>query len=377
MSMSTEIHVVENRRQLREFIRLSFRIHRRHGQWVPPLYRDEWRYFDAKKNSAFAHNDAVLLLAYNNGDAVGRIMGIINRQRNERLGECHARFGFLECYDDPAVAQVLLSYVEEWGRKQGMQKIIGPMGFSEQDPEGFLIEGFQHESTIATYFNFEYIPALMEANGYTKEVDYVVYLLDLNDEIPSAYEKINQRTLQRTRCQVLEFTSRKALKPFIRPILGLMNETFVDLFGYDPLEASEMDALAKQYLPVIDPRFVKAATLDGEVIAFMLGIPNMSEGFRRAKGHLFPFGLLRILAAARRSKQLDLLIGGVKSEHRGKGLDVLGMTLLIQEARQAGFRWIDSHHELEENFAVRAVMERMGGQVYKRFRIYQKTLAKE
>ena len=153
-----------------------------------------------------------------------------------------------------------------------------------------------------------------------------------------------------------------------------MNETFVDLYGYDPLQAHEMDALAKQYLPVIDPRFVKAATQSGQVIAFMLGIPNMSEGFRRARGHLFPFGFLRILASARRSKQLDLLIGGVKREHRGKGLELLGMTLLMQEARRGGFRWIDSHHELEENHAVRAVMERMGGKVYKRFRIYQKAL---
>jgi hypothetical protein len=374
--MAIKTQVIENRRQLLEFIRLPFRIHSTHEKWVPPLYRDEWRYFDAKKNSAFAHSDAVLVLAYENGIAVGRIMGIINRLRNERLSERHARFGFLESYENPAVAEALLSYVENWGHERGMQKIIGPMGFSEQDPEGFLIDGFQHESTIATYFNFEFIPAFMEANGYTKEVDYVVYLLDMRDDVASAYERINQRTQQRMHCEVLEFTGRKALKPFIRPILGLMNETFVDLYGYDPLEPHEMDALAKQYLPIIDPRFVKAATLNGEVIAFMLGIPNMSEGFRRARGHLFPFGFLKILAAARRSKQLDLLIGGVKREYRGKGLELLGMTLMIRQTRRAGIRWIDSHHELEENHAVRAVMERMGGKVYKRFRIYQKALAK-
>jgi len=372
--MAIEIQVVENRRQLREFIELPFRMHRTHDRWVPPLYRDEWRYFDANKNSAFSRSDTVLILAYDNGVAVGRNMGIINRQRNERLGERHARFGFLECPEDPAIAKALLLSVEDWSRNRGMTKITGPMGFSEQDPEGFLIEGFEHESTIACYFNFQFIPAFLEANGYTKEVDYVVYLLDLNNDVTSAYEKINQRTLQRAKCQVLEFTKRKALKPYIRPILGLMNETFVDLYGYDPLEAGEMDALAKQYLPVIDPRFVKAATVDGQVIAFMLGIPNMSEGFRQAKGHLFPIGFMKILGAAKRTKQLDLLIGGVRREFRGQGLDLLGMTLLIREARKGGFLWIDSHHELEENHAVRSVMERMGGKVYKRFRIYQKAL---
>jgi hypothetical protein len=372
--MSVDVRVVQTRPQLREFIRLPFELHRTHPRWVPPLIRDEWRYFDSAKNPAFSKNDAALFLAYENGSPVGRIMAIVNRQSNRRLNQLHSRFGFLECGPNPDVAARLLAAAEEWGRNLGMNKIVGPMGFSEQDPEGFLIEGFEHESTIATYFNFEFIPSYLDQNGYGKEVDYVVYLLDLNSETTSAYEKINQRTLDRTGCRLLEFTDRAGLKPYIRPILGLMNDTFVDLYGYDPLDAAEMDTLAKQYLPVVDPRFVKAATINGELIAFMLGIPNMSDGFRAAKGHLFPFGFLKILSSARKTKQLDLLIGGVKAEHRGKGLDILGMTLLIREARKGGFRWIDSHHELENNTAVRSVMEHMGGRVYKRFRIYQKAL---
>jgi GNAT superfamily N-acetyltransferase len=374
--MSVRVQVVQNRGELREFIGLPFRIHRGHHRWVPPLYSEERRYFDAKRNPAFAKNDTVLALAYANGVVVGRIMGIINRQYNHRLGQRHARFGYFECLDDPGVAAALLSHVEDWARKLGMEKIVGPMGFTEQDPEGFLIEGFQYESTIATYFNFEYLPSLLERNGYTKEVDYVVYLLDLSAEMPPAYERIGQRVLERIGCQVLEFTSRKALKPYIRPVLSLMNETFIDLYGYDPLEASEMDALATRYLPVIDPRFVKAAAKDGQLIAFLLAIPNLSEGFRQAKGRLLPFGFLKIMAAAHRTKQLDLLLAGVKKEYRGKGLDALGMTLLIREARQAGFLWMDSHHELEMNVAVRAEMERLGGRLYKRFRIFQKPLVR-
>jgi len=171
-----------------------------------------------------------------------------------------------------------------------------------------------------------------------------------------------------------EFTKRKELKPYILPILGLMNETFDDLYGYTALDEAEMVSLAKQYLPVIDPRFVKVIIKDEQVIAFVLGIPNMSEGIRRAKGRLFPFGIIKILRAAKKAKQLDLLLGGIKQEYRGKGLDAVMGTAMMRSAKNAGFTHVDSHHEMETNVKVRAEMERLGGELYKRYRVFQKKL---
>jgi hypothetical protein len=372
--MDVQVKTVTRREELKKFIYLPEKIHRGHANWVPPIYVDERRYFNPRKNQAFTYCDAVLGLAYRGPRLVGRIMGAINPRYNELRGERNVRFSCLECYEDEEVAHALLDYVEEWGRGRGMDKIVGPLGFNEQDPEGFLVEGFEYEPTIATYYNFEYIPRLLESKGYSKEMDYVVYRVELRDELPAFYEKIYNRVLASGKYQLTEFEKKKDLKRYILPILGLMNETFQDLYGYATLDEAEMRTLAKQYLPVVDPRFVKTVTRDEQVVAFVIGIPNMSSGIRRAKGRLFPLGIIHILRAAKKARQLDLLLGGIKQEDRGKGLDVLMGTAVMRSAREAGFTHLDSHHEMETNAKVRAEMERLGGELYKRYRIFQKTL---
>jgi predicted GNAT family acetyltransferase len=154
-----------------------------------------------------------------------------------------------------------------------------------------------------------------------------------------------------------------------------MNDSFKELYGYSTLDEQEMDELAKRYLPVIDPRFIKAVkTTDGEIVGFIVGIPSIAEGIRAARGRLWPFGFLKIIKASKRSRKLDLYLGGIKSEFRSKGLDVLMGYSMLESARKAGFEYIDSHHELETNVKMRAEMERTGGKVYKRFRIYSKML---
>ncbi len=372
--MDIRIQPVTNRVELKDFVYLPARIHRRHALWVPPIYADEWRFFNPRKNLAYSYCDAALALAFRGTRLSGRIMGVINRRYNELRGERTARFGCFECFEDGEVAHALLDYVEAWGRGKGMERVVGPLGFTEQDPEGFLVEGFEHEPTIATYYNFEYILRFLASAGYTKEMDYVVYKVNLADEIPEFYRRIYDRVLARGQYTVVEFTKEKELKPYILPILALMNETFGDLYGYTALDENEMAGLAKQYMPVIDPRFVKVVSADGQVVGFVLGIPNLSAGIRRARGRLFPFGIFQIMHAARKTKQLDLLLGGIKREYRGKGVDVLLGTAMMRSARNAGFTHMDSHHEMETNAMVRAEMERLGGEIYKRYRVFRKKL---
>jgi len=280
----------------------------------------------------------------------------------------------LECFEDQEVAHALLDYVEDWARNKGMNKIVGPMGFTDQDAEGFLVEGFENEPTIATYYNFEYMIHFLESKGYEKEVDYLVYNVKVPEKVPEIYERIYNRISTRTEFTLVEFTGRKAIKSYIRPILSLMNETFQHLYGFVPLEEEQMVHLAKRYLPLIDPRFLKVITRENKVVAFVLGIPNMDEGLRKANGRLFPFGIFKIMRAAKNSKQLDLLLGAVKKEYQGRGLDVLMGTAMMRSAKNAGFECLDSHHELETNVKVRAEMQRMGGQIHKRYRIFQKPL---
>jgi hypothetical protein len=372
--MPVQVTPVSSKRDLKRFIYLPAALHRDHAKWMPPIYMDEWKYFDRRRNPAFRYCDAVPVLAWRDGRLVGRVMGIVNRRHNEMLREKTARFACLECTDDREVAHALLAHVEAWARGQGLTKIIGPFGFTDQDPEGFLVEGFEHEPTIVTYYNFPYLIPLLEAERYTKEVDYVVYRIPVTGKVPEVYARIAERLASRGHFRVLEFTRRRELKAYIRPVLGLMNETFQGIYGYSPLDDEEMNGLAKQYLPLLDPRFVKVVATDDQVVGFIIGIPNLYAGIVRSKGHLFPFGFIHILRAARRAKQLDLLLGGIKEEYRARGVDVLLGGAMMRAAIAAGFEVMDSHHELESNVKVRAEMERNGGVIYKRFRIFQKPL---
>lgn len=374
--MSVVIREVQGRKDLKAFIGLPAKIHAGHKTWVPPIYYDEWKYFDSRKNKAFSYCDTILRLAYRGGKPSGRVMGIINRRYNEHLGENTARFGYLEAWQDEEVVQALLDSVEEWARAEGMTKIIGPYGFTDQDPEGFLIQGFENRATIATYHNFPWMPEMVEALGYTKDVDYFVYELDVPREFPEFYKKIYERVLRKGRFEVLEFRKKKDLKPWIKPVLRLMNECYTasNIYGYTPLDEKEMEELAQRYMPVIDPRFVKAVKAEDELVAFIVGMPDITEGIQKARGHLFPFGFLKILRAAKKTKQLDLLLGAIKEKYQGRGLDVLMGVKMILSAHEAGMETMDTHHELESNVKVRAEMEKMGGKLYKVFRVYQKAL---
>jgi len=374
--MTVEIREVKTRPDLKAFIHLPQKIHVGHPNWVPPIYFDEKKYFNPKKNKAFDYCDTFLLLAYRGKDIAGRVMGIINRRFNEHRRVAIARFGYLETGEDPEALHALLGAVEGWARRKGATKIIGPYGFSDQDPEGFLIEGFENRATIATYYNAEWMPRLIEKEGYSKDIDYFVYKLEVPKELPDFYRRIFERAQKRSQFELLEFKTRKEIKPWIRPILALMNECYTNsnIYGFAPLDEKEMDDLAKRYLPVIDPRFVKAVLKDKEAVAFIVAMPDLTAGIQRAKGRLFPFGFLKILRAAKKTKQLDLLLGAVKEKYRGLGLDVMMGTKMLISANEAGMEMIDTHHEMEENVKVRAEMERMGGKIYKKFRVYHKQL---
>ncbi|MGQ9578136.1 MAG: hypothetical protein ACUVWQ_05900 [Candidatus Aminicenantales bacterium] len=374
--MALEIKEVVSDSDRKTFVFLPAKIHKGHANWVPPIWMDEKKYFDPKKNRAFSYCDTIMLLAYRDGRPVGRIMGIINWRYNEFRKEKTARFGYLETYEDKEAVHALLARIESWAHSKGMVKVVGPYGFSDQDPEGFLIKGFENRATIATYYNFEWMPRFVEEAGYSKDIDYFVYKIVIPKELPDFYKKIYDRVMKRGGFAILEFKKRRELKPWVRPILSLMNECYLagEIYGYAPLDEKEMDELAKRYLPVIDPRFVKVVLKEQEPVAFIVGIPDMTAGIQKAKGRILPFGFIHILRAAKKTKQLDLLLGAIKEKYRGMGLDVLMGVKMLMSAWEAGFEIIDTHHEMETNVRVRGEMERMGGEIYKIYRVYQKPL---
>lgn len=373
--MEAIIEPVTGRKARRRFIRLPARIHRGHVNWVPPLYMDDRKYFNPSRNRSFRYCDAVLFIARKGRHAEGRIMGIINNRYNGTHGERHARFAYLECPDDPEVAGALLGKVEDWARSKGMSHVIGPMGFSDKDPQGLLVEGFDEPMVLATNCNLPYLVELVENSGYTKKTDLVVYQVPVPEVIPEFYRKVSERTIAANNIRIGEPRRKKELKGLIRPVLDLVNQTFGGIYGFDTMSGEEMDELAGRFLSVLDPRFLKLVwDPEGRLAAFILAMPDISKGIVRSGGRLFPFGIIHILRAAKKTKQLNLLLGAVREDYRNSGLDAVLAVKTVEEARKAGMSFMDSHLELEDNLKVRAEMERFGGKVYKRFRIFSKQL---
>lgn len=365
---------VTSKRQLRDFIYLPAKIHKNHSNWLPPVYIDEFTFFNPKKNHAFSHCETILYLAYEGKEPVGRIMGIIHHQYNRLHGENIGRFGFIECYNNSHVAALLLTTVEKWARSFGVEKMIGPYGFSDKDPQGLQISGFEHMPILATAVNFPYMVELVEQNGYTKDIDCLVYRMDLAKPLNEVYNRIILRFENRKDFVFKEFKTKKELKPFVIPILRLVNETYSELYGFTPLTELEMKEFASRYMDVLDPRFVKAITKNNEVVAFIVGLPNFTPGIQRARGKIFPFGFIHILRAMKKTRQLDLMLGAVKPSCQGLGFEILMAMKLIDSCKTAGYEKMEIHLVLETNHKMLAELERVEAQLHKKFRVFGKML---
>jgi len=374
--MSIEIFPVSSRKDLKKFIHLPAKIHKNHSNWVPPLYSDDWIFFNPKKNRSFSYSDTILLLAYKEGKLAGRVMGIINHKYNDASGDNDVRFCFLETYDDYEVAKALLDNIEDWGRSKGMKNIVGPLGFSDKDPQGMLIEGFNEPVVISSNANFPYMVDFLEKAGFGKKTDLVVYKVVIPKEIPEFYRKIYERTTRNNPgLKFVEIKTKRQIKPYIRPVLTLVNETFKDIYAFAPMSLQEMDEFASRYLMILDPRFIKIIINEkNEIVAFVLGIPDLSAGIIKSKGYIFPFGFIHILRSQKTTKQLTLLLGAIREDCRNLGLNTMLGIKMLEEAYHAGLEYLDSHLELESNTKIRAEMEKMGGVVYKRYRIYTKKM---
>jgi len=373
--MGIEIIEVQTRKHLKEFIHLPAKIHKNHSNWVPPIYMDEWVFFDPKKNRSFEYCDSIRLLAFQNKKAVGRIMGLVNHKYNSAHNELDARFSFMETYNDQNVANALINSIEKWAIAKGMKNLVGPLGFSDKDPQGMMIEGYDQSLVIATNGNHKYQVTLLENMGFTKKVDLVTYKVEIPKKIPELFDNIYQRRLNANNIRVIDFNSQKEIKPYIFPILSLLNETFSEIYAFAPLDKKEMEEFAKRYLPLLNPKFIKAIENNQkEVVAFIITMPDISPGIIKSKGYLFPFGIFHILRAQKKTKQLNLLLGGIRPDYRNNGLDAILGVKLFKEAHAAKLDFIDSHLVLETNTKMTAELERINGYVYKRYRIFTKPL---
>jgi len=371
-----EIQIVEvtSRKLLHKFIHLPAKLHRHEPNWMPTIYYDDWNFFNPEKNHQFDSCDTIMALALLDNKPVGRIMGIIHKTYNKLRNENKARFGYFDCIDNQEIAHALFEFVKGWASDKGISLLVGPYGFSDKDIQGLLVEGFEHMPLIDSACNPPYIVKLVENEGFVKEIDCLIYKFPVNLALPELYYRIVQRSNYNSSTKLVEFTSRKELKPYIVPVLELVNKTYDHLYGFVPMSETEIQEFASRYLPIIDPRFVKIIEKEGEVIAFIIGIPNLTVGIQQSGGHLFPIGIFQILLAARKSRQLDIMLGAVRRDYQGTGIELVMGISLLESARKADFKELSTHLILENNLKMRAEVERLNIPVIKRFRVFRKEI---
>ena len=377
--MSVAISVVASRAELKRFIRFPMELYRGNPYWVPPLIRDEMDTLSPGKNPAFEDAEARLFLAQREGRIVGRVAGIISNPANRKYGTRNIRFGWLDMTDDYEVTRALLDAVVGWGREKGMTTLTGPHGFTDLDPEGTLVEGFDELATISGIYNHPYYPAALERYGLSKDVDYVEFKANAPEDnvFPERLLKLAEWAQKRNNYRILKYTSiKKMQRERAHELFDLLDEAFEELYGTVPLTKKQKDYYITKYIPFADPDFIEIAVDESDgMIGFIIAIPSLSRAFQKARGKLFPLGFLHILLALRRFDTLDFLLAGVKEHYRGKGVDLLMTIDVFRTVRAKGIKWAESNPELEDNSRIQNQWKIVKTRQHKRRRIYKMAIA--
>lgn len=374
--MAITVKIVSSKKELKTFIRFNYELYRNNPYSVPDLYDDMLNTFSTEKNAAFEFCEADYFLAYKDGKVVGRVAAIINNRANETWAKKEVRFGWIDFIDDLEVSKALLDKVEEWGKERGMESIVGPLGFTDMDAEGMLVEGFDQLGTMATIYNYPYYPVHMEKLGFVKDADWVEYKLMVPDKLPEKFVRISEIILQKYKLKIKKL-KRKEIKEgnYGQKIFDLINEAYAPLFGYSQMTQRQIEQYIKMYLPLIDLRMVSLVEdEEGNLIAAGISMPSLSVALQKAKGRLLPFGWFYLLKALfiKKPKILDLLLVGVKPEYQSKGVNALLFYDLVPIYQQMGFEYGESNPELELNKKVQAQWSAFESVQHKRRRAFKK-----
>ena len=375
--MAIIIKKVSSPKELKTFIRFNYELYKNNPYSVPDLYDDMLNTFSPQKNAAFEFCEADYFLAYKDNKVVGRVAAIINRRANETWNKKEVRFGWIDFTDDLEVSSTLLKQVEEWGKERGMEAMVGPLGFTDMDAEGMLIEGYDQLSTMSTIYNYPYYPKHLEQLGFEKEADWVEFKLTVPDKLPDKFVRISEIILQKYKLKIKKIKRSEIKKGnYGQKIFDLINEAYAPLYGYSQMTQGQIDQYIKMYLPLIDLRMVSLVEDEaGNLVAAGISMPSLSRALQKAKGKMLPFGWWHLLKALffKKADVLDLLLVGVKPEYQSKGVNALLFYDLVPVYQQMGFKYGESNPELEENKKVQAQWSAFEAVQHKRRRAYKKT----
>lgn len=379
-----EIRRVTDRKGLDKFIQFHYDLYRGNEYDVPNLYIDELNTFLRDRNAAFDFCEAEYFLALKDGKVAGRVAAIINRRANDKWGRKSVRFGWIDFIDDIDVSEALLDAVAQWGRERGMDEIVGPLGFTDMDPEGMLTWGFDQLGTQATIYNYPYYPEHMEKlGGWEKDNDYVEYKMYVPEAVPEKYMKIAEMVEKRYNLRVKKVKKSEIFgkEDYGQRIFDVINETFKDLYGYSEMTPRQIRQYIGMYLRVVDLNIVTLVedwnTPEHKLVGVGITVPSMSRAFQKCRnGRLFPFGWWHVLRALKfhKTEGVDLLLMGVLPEYRAKGANALMFADLIPRYIAYGWKWGESQVEMESNANVQSQWGPLNPINHKRRRCYRKNI---
>lgn len=376
--MTVIVKQVTTRKELKTFALYDQQLYKGNPFFVPALQNDEIDLLDEKKNPAFDFCEAAYFLAFRDGQTVGRIAAILNKRSNERWHENNVRFGFVDFIDDIEVSQALFEKVEQWARSKNADKIHGPLGFTDMDKEGLLIEGFDQLATMSALYNAPYYRTHIERLGYKKEVDWLEFKINVPEQVPEKHLRIARIAQEKYALRVLKYTSSSRIaREYGQAIFRLVNEAYTSLYGYVPLTQRQIDFYIRAYLPVLNLKFVTLIVdRNNDLIGLGIAMPSLSVALQKSGGKLFPLGFQHLLKALRgkTTKVVDLLLVAVKPEFQNKGVNALLFSDLIPQFIAAGVEYAESNPELEINGKVQAQWDYFETTNHKRRRAYSKTL---
>ena len=377
--MAVEIREIQpTRRNLLKFVHFPIdTLYRDSKYFVPPLVTDELNTLRPDKNPAFDFCEAVYYLAYRDGKIVGRIAGIINHVVNERSNKKEARFSYIDFIDDAEVVDALIDAVTRWGKSKGMEHLTGPLSFTDMDPEGMLIEGYDRVGTSGGIYNYPYYPKHMERLGFVKDADWIEMLITIPKDIPEKMVRISNLVAQRYNLTTIKYTNRKQLvADYGDAIFKLINVAYDDIFGYSPLSDKQIKHYIKMYLPFLPLKDLALAVDKDtrELIAVGISIPSMAKALIQNRGRLFPMGWKPLLHAFKHNDVVDLMLIAVKPEFQNKGVNSLLFTDLIPCFNEYGYKYAESNRELELNSKVLKQWEYFERDQHKRRRAFTKPI---
>ena len=379
---SIQIKRVETKKDLKQFIEFHYDLYKGNPYDVPNLYSDEVNTLSKNKNAAFDFCEAEYFLALKEGKIVGRVAAIINHKANEKWKKKDVRFGWIDFIDDIEVSRALFEAVEDYGRKKGMNDIVGPLGFTDMDPEGMLTWGFDKLGTMATIYNYEYYPQHMEKlGGWEKDNDYVEYYLVVPEKSPEKYTKIAEMVEKRYNLHVRKLTKKDIFQGgYGKKLFDLINLTYSDLYGFSELTDRQIDQYVKMYFPFADLNLVTViedGNKDNQLAGLGITIPSLSHALQKCRrGRLFPFGWWHLLRAIKFHKTdgVDLLLMGFLPEYRSKGANALLFADLIPRYVDYGFKWGETQVEMESNEGVQSQWGPLDPINHKKRRCYRRSL---